>query len=163
MISAESRFAATSKLVRVLVEGSKKRFAIVFPRSAGTFLTSRLETSLKDSAVVKISSISSRVSSSSDKRSFLVQRNFVWPDCLSLWVFFGSGIGTHHHFLFFIRFGESHMNDFVVTCWNIFSYKIRADRKLSMSTVDQYREFYSFWTSKIDDCVKCRTYCPPGV
>src|SRR3989338_5517949 len=108
MISAESRFAATSKLVRVLVEGSKKRFAIVFPRSAGTFLTSRLETSLKDSAVVKISSISSRVSSSSDKRSFLVQRNFVWPDRLSLWVFFGSGIGANRHFLFFNRFGESH-------------------------------------------------------
>ena len=39
--SAERRFAASSKEVRVRVEDSKKRLMTVLPRRAGTFLTSR--------------------------------------------------------------------------------------------------------------------------
>ena len=35
--SADKRFAAISKLVRVRVEASKKRLMTVFPRSVGTF------------------------------------------------------------------------------------------------------------------------------
>src|SRR5262245_33128738 len=49
--SAESRLAAISKDVRVRVDDSKKRLMTVRPRSAGTFLISRLETSRKVSAV----------------------------------------------------------------------------------------------------------------
>src|SRR6266478_1676490 len=49
--SADKRFAAISKDVLVRVEGSKKRFMIVRPLSAGTFLISRRETSRKVSAV----------------------------------------------------------------------------------------------------------------
>ncbi len=74
-MSAERRFAASSKLVRVRVDASKKRFATVFPRNAGTFFTSRDETSLNDSAVLRTSSISSRESSSTDRRSFRVHLN----------------------------------------------------------------------------------------
>src|SRR5687768_2665315 len=52
--SADSRFAAISKVVRVRVLGSKNRLNIDLPRSKGTFLTSRSVTPTKDSAVSKI-------------------------------------------------------------------------------------------------------------
>src|SRR6266550_3082083 len=51
MASAESRLAAISNEVRVRVDDSKKRLMTVRPRRAGTFLTSRFETSRNDSAV----------------------------------------------------------------------------------------------------------------
>ena len=49
--SADRRLAAISKDVRVRVDGSKKRLMTVRPRSAGTFLISRFETSRNVSAV----------------------------------------------------------------------------------------------------------------
>ncbi len=41
IMSAESRFAASSKLDEVRVEDSKKRLTTVRPRSVGSFFTSR--------------------------------------------------------------------------------------------------------------------------
>src|SRR2546423_1307376 len=52
--SAERRFAAISKVVRVRVEDSKNRLNTLLPRSSGTFLTSRSVTPTKDSAVSRI-------------------------------------------------------------------------------------------------------------
>ena len=49
-ISADNLFAASSKVVRVLVLGSKNKLAIVFPRRSGTFFTGLLPTVAKDSA-----------------------------------------------------------------------------------------------------------------
>ena len=57
--SAESLFAASSNVDRVLVLGSKKRFATVLPRNKGTFLIERSPTSINESAV---SSIAVRIS-----------------------------------------------------------------------------------------------------
>src|SRR3954471_12414453 len=54
MTSADRRLAAISKVVRVRVEGSKKRLNTLLPRSSGTFLTSRSVTPAKDSAVSRI-------------------------------------------------------------------------------------------------------------
>src|SRR5438128_8454311 len=54
MTSAERRFAAISKVVRVRVEGSKKRLKTLLPRSSGTFFTSRSVTPTNDSAVSRI-------------------------------------------------------------------------------------------------------------
>ena len=70
--SAERRFAAISNEVRVRVEASKKRLMTVLPRSVGTFLIVRAETSLNDSAVSRIVFISSIESSRVPRRSFLV-------------------------------------------------------------------------------------------
>ena len=56
--SAESRFPAISNDVRVRVEASKNRLMMVLPRSVGTFLMGRVETSWNDSAVSRISKIS---------------------------------------------------------------------------------------------------------
>src|SRR5215210_7356885 len=57
--SAERRLPAISKEVRVRVEGSKKRLMTVRPRSVGTFLISRSETSRNVSAVSRKCVISS--------------------------------------------------------------------------------------------------------
>ena len=66
--SAERRLAATSKLVRVRVESSKKRFTTVRPRSVGSFLTVRSPTSAISSAVSRTSVASSRLRSAADSR-----------------------------------------------------------------------------------------------
>src|SRR5688572_77088 len=68
MTSAERRFAAISKVVRVRVEGSKKRLNTLLPRSSGTFFTSRSVTPAKDSAVSRICSSTSRGRPSMDRR-----------------------------------------------------------------------------------------------
>jgi hypothetical protein len=52
--SADKRFAAISKVVRVRVLGSKNKLNMDLPRSKGTFLTSRSVTPTKDSAVSRI-------------------------------------------------------------------------------------------------------------
>ena len=65
-----------SKLVRVRVEDSKNMLAMVLPRSAGTFFTSRADTSLNDSAVFSSSSISARLSNSRESRSCAANS---WP------------------------------------------------------------------------------------
>src|SRR5258705_5556529 len=54
MTSADRRFAAISKVVRVRVEGSKKRLNTLLPRRIGTFFTSRSVTPANDSAVSRI-------------------------------------------------------------------------------------------------------------
>ena len=75
--SAESRLAAISKDVRVRVDDSKKRLIIVLPRRVGTFLIEREETSLKDSAVSRMVSISSTSSSRIPKRSLRLYAKMV--------------------------------------------------------------------------------------
>ena len=51
-------FAAMSKERRVRVLGSKKRVTTVLPRRTGTFLMALVEISLKETAVLRISSMS---------------------------------------------------------------------------------------------------------
>ena len=71
--SADKRLAASSNDVRVRVDASKKRLMTVFPRRAGTFLTSRFEISLKFSAVSRIPVISADVRSRIPSRSLLLK------------------------------------------------------------------------------------------
>lgn len=70
IVSADRRFAAISKDVRVRVEGSKNRLITVLPRRVGTFLMARVEISLKDSAESRIVLISATSSSLIPRRSF---------------------------------------------------------------------------------------------
>src|SRR5919199_6721469 len=60
IVSAESRFAASSKLDEVRVDDSKKRFTTVRPRSVGSFFTSRSSERSKVRAVASSRSTSSR-------------------------------------------------------------------------------------------------------
>src|SRR5688500_14979658 len=66
--SADRRFAAISNVVRVRVEGSKKRLNTLLPRNSGTFFTSRSVTPTNDSAVSSICSRISRGSPSMERR-----------------------------------------------------------------------------------------------
>ena len=59
IVSADNRFSANSKEIRVRVDDSKKRFTTVIPRKGGTFLIGRSRTSLNCPAVSRISWISS--------------------------------------------------------------------------------------------------------
>src|SRR5690349_10890246 len=52
--SADRRFAAISKVVRVRVDGSKNKLKTLLPRRSGTFFTSRSVTPANDSAVSRI-------------------------------------------------------------------------------------------------------------
>src|SRR5947199_2557174 len=72
--SALNRNAANSNDVRVRVLGSTKKFTSVFPRSAGTFLISRVPTCLKASVVSRTKLISSADKSRKPSKSFRVQR-----------------------------------------------------------------------------------------
>src|SRR5207249_10497628 len=71
--SALRRNAASSNEVRVRVLGSTKKLTSVLPRSAGTFLISRVPTCLKASAVSRMKLISSAESSRSPSKSLRFQ------------------------------------------------------------------------------------------
>ena len=73
--SADKRLAAISNDVRVRVDGSKKRLMIVLPRRVGTFLISRVETSLKESTVSRTVVISSADRSRIPSKSFRLKAN----------------------------------------------------------------------------------------
>src|SRR3954470_35536 len=73
MTSAVRRWAASSKLMRVRVEGSMNRLTTVLPRSAGTFLMARAPTALKARAVSSTVMISSAVSDSMSRRCLRFQ------------------------------------------------------------------------------------------
>src|SRR3990167_6402445 len=66
--SADRRWAASSKVVRVRVEFSKNTLHTVLPRSSGTFFTARAPTSRNESAVSRISVSSSRGRPSRDRK-----------------------------------------------------------------------------------------------
>ena len=66
--SALRRMAASSKLMRVRVDGSMKRLITVLPRRAGVFLIARSPTALKARAVSSMVVISSAVSDSMSRR-----------------------------------------------------------------------------------------------
>src|SRR5712692_10608084 len=73
MMSALRRIAASSKLIRVRVEGSMKRLMTVLPRKAGTFLMARSPTALKERAVSSTILISSLESDSMSSRCLRCQ------------------------------------------------------------------------------------------
>ena len=77
--SAESHFSAVSKEKRVRVDASKKRFTTIRPRRAGTFLICRWPIDRIDSAVSRISVISSGERVSIPRRSLDLGSSHGWP------------------------------------------------------------------------------------
>ena len=70
--SAESRFAAASKEIRVRVESSANRFTIVRPRNVGSFFTAPSLTRANSVAVSRIEIASGLLRSEIDKRCFII-------------------------------------------------------------------------------------------
>src|SRR5262245_54406305 len=125
MTSALRRFAASSNDVLVLVLGSKNRFTTVRPRSAGTFLISRPVTSLKESAVSRISLISS-----ADKEAKL-------RGSLRLRLIAASPLRLENdNPVVFTRLFQQNLNILFPRGRNVFPDKRRLDWQLPMSTID---------------------------
>lgn len=138
MESADNRFAAISNDVRVRVEDSKKKLITVLPRRVGTFLMTRVDTSLKDWAVSRMVLISSAESSLMPSRSLRLNATG-----LSL---FGS---DYDHLFFFVIVCEHHFDDFRICCLNIFAYVIGLYGQFAMATVDQDGKLYSAGPTEI--------------
>ena len=68
MTSAESRFAAASKEIRVRVESSANKFTIVRPRKVGSFLTAPSLTRANSLAVSRIEIASALLISDIERR-----------------------------------------------------------------------------------------------
>ena len=71
--SADRRFAAASKEIRVRVESSAKRFTIVRPRKVGSFLTAPSLTRANSVAVSRIEIASDLLRSEIDRRCRITQ------------------------------------------------------------------------------------------
>src|SRR6476469_289653 len=65
-VSADKRLAASSKLLRVRVDGSKNRLATTCPCKVGTFLVRRDKTSRKLAAVCRTVSYSAGIKSNKE-------------------------------------------------------------------------------------------------
>src|SRR5688572_10867023 len=146
--SAESHFSAVSNEKRVRVEGSKKRLATIRPRSAGTFLISRWPIDRIDSAVSRMSEISSGSSSPIPRRSF--ERSAA--------TFGGGGVKASGSptpgadaglrarllqdpdFVGAVGLGEHHLDDLALRGRDALADVVRLDRELPVSPVDQDRE-----------------------
>src|SRR5271156_6544187 len=123
-MSAVNRCAASSKLMRVRVDGSMNRLTTVLPRNAGTFLMTRSPTALNALAVSSTVVISSAASDSMSSRCLRFQlMSFFQHDFVRL----AGYIQPHAHFF---RDGRRY----------VFADKIRAHRQLAMAAVNQHGE-----------------------
>src|SRR5436190_12523659 len=151
--SALRRNAASSKEVRVRVLGSTKKLTSVLPRSAGTFLISRVPTCLNASVVSRTKLISSAVSSRRPRRSLRVQRVVM----SSSFSFQPSAIR------FVVDFLQAHLNLFPHRGRQIFSDVIGPNRQLAMAAIDQYSELNTRGTAERIDCIHRCTHSATGI
>src|ERR1051326_2131463 len=183
MISAESRCSASSKLIRVRVEGSINKLITVLPRNAGTFLIARSPTALKARAVSSTVTISSAASDSISNKCLRVQLTQKESIVLShplgtdaashllrgrlLWVtrppvfddFFVGSFFLQHYFVGFSGFGEAHMNILINRGWQVFADEICFYRELAMSAINQDRKLDALRPAEVIQGVHG---CPDG-
>src|SRR4029077_10870568 len=136
--SALNRKAASSNEVRVRVLGSTKKFTSVLPRSAGTFLISRVPTCLNASVVSRTKLISSAVNSRRPSKSLRVQRVVMcfYPQRQRLHSFSFQPNGIR----VVVGFLQAHLNLFAGGGRQIFSDIIGTNRQLAMAAIDQHSE-----------------------
>src|SRR5215217_1200240 len=152
-VSAESRFSANSKEIRVRVEASKNRFTMVFPRSAGTFLIARSLTSLNGSAVSRMSWICSALSGSSPTRSL--------PRLgVALMLSFSSHQLNH---VPSIQLAHQHIHAIPRRGAHRGPYDICLDRELAAAAVDQHTEQNPFGPAEVRTLIQRRSHGPAGV
>src|SRR5687767_12432040 len=151
--SAESRFAASSNDVRVLVDDSKKRLMTVLPRSAGTFFTSRVEISRKFSAVSRMPVISAAVRSRIPRRSRLLNGFSITKKARHLPCFEAliRRPFEDSHGLDVVKFFQHHLYDLGLFCRNQLADEIGLYRKFAVfaPAIDQNGKLNLSWTSEI--------------
>src|SRR5438309_2063245 len=151
MTSADRRFAAISKVVRVRVEASKNRLNTDLPRSSGTFFTSRSVTPMKDAAVSRMCTRTSRGSPS------IVSRCWSFPSLLS-WG---------------LRIGESQEKSAALVARQAQEFPcghrkrgadvLRRDRQLPFAAVDQRRKLDFPGAPVVEQLVHRGAHGAPGV
>ena len=147
MTSAVRRWAASSKLMRVRVEGSMKRLTTVLPRRAGTFLMARSPTALKARAVSRTVTISAALRDSMSRRCLRCQAHRA-----ALQV---DGVLP-------LGFGKLHADVFRDGGGDIFADEIGLDGKFSMAAVNEHGELDAARTAKIVEGVQRGADGPPA-
>src|SRR2546425_3964800 len=157
-VSADRRFSAISNETRVRVDASMNRLMTSWPRSAGTFFTGRSLTSLKPSAVSRISVISSGVSGSMPRRS--LELSEVWAARIAV-----AGLLSLHdqHFILAVQFSHLHLDHLFRVGGNRLADHVGVDRQLAMAAVDEHGEHHRLRTSEIDESIQRRADGAAGV
>ena len=101
---------------------------MVFPRSMGTFFTSLVDISKKDSAVSRIVKISF-----SDNDS--ISRRCSWRKGTGRLLSIIDGFGNQH-LIGFVDFLEMDLDDFSLGCGKKFSHIISPDGKFTVTAID---------------------------
>src|SRR4029079_19055676 len=152
MTSAESRLAAISKVVRVRVEGSKKRLNTLLPRSSGTFFTSRSVTPANDSAVSRICLRISCGSPSIDSR------------CCSSPLALSCGLGGIFQFQGELAArGALQEQALARGHFDLRAAVLRGDRQLPAAAVGEDNQRDALRTSVVEEFVHRRAHRTPGV
>src|SRR5262245_57639214 len=140
MASADRRFAAISKLVRVRVEASKKRLMMVFPRNVGTFLIWRWFTSRKVSAVSRMRLISSGVRSAIPRRSlrFNGMHSFLFNE---------------QHLLRPVELREHHFDNLFLGGRYVFADVIGLDRQFAPAAVNEHGQLHAARAPEINQLI----------
>src|SRR5437899_2258241 len=121
----------------------------VLPRSAGTFLMSRSEISLKDSAVSRMLVISPAETPSSPSRCRCVNAML-------------TSSPFDHDLVHAVRLGEPDLNLLAARGGDVLADVVGADRKLAMTPVDEDRELDRLRPPEVDERVHGGADCPAG-
>src|SRR4029077_7164201 len=167
-VSAERRFSANSNEIRVRVDASKNRLTMVLPRSAGTFLIGRSETSLNGSAVSSTSRICSDVRCSRPTRSF--PRTGVMPKAPRIprlkpgrgyrW----SSLAAYQvHLVLAVELLDHHVDALVGIDLHLFANDIRLDRELAPTPIDQHAERDPLGAPEVGELVERGAHGPSGI
>src|SRR6185295_17746419 len=145
--SADRRLAAISNEVLVRVDDSKKRLITVRPRSAGTFLISRLETSRK------LSAVSSRWVISPASSSRMPSR---WRRLKVASMFSDIKKAARGRFVKPCLTAARRLPR-LLPRWHELADVIRLDRQLAMffATIDQHSELHATRATKVDQLIEC--------
>ena len=132
--SADSRFAASSNEILVRVEFSRKKFTTVRPRSAGTFLITRVPTSRNEPAMSRILVTSSAVRSCIDSTCSFMR------SCRSRRQRRGSPPGLHDDAVLAVDLPDPHPHVVGPARRHVLADEVGLDRQLAVSPVDEDRE-----------------------
>ena len=150
-MSAESRFSASSKEMRVRVLASKKRLTTVLPRSAGTFLIARVEISFK-------------VARGVEDLEDLARRQLLEAEQVL------ARPGRHRRSsppaiddaVLAVDLAQQHLDRFAARGRDVLADEVGADRQLAVAAVDQHRELDRARAAEVHERVERRAHGAAG-
>src|SRR5262245_49689392 len=143
MTSAESRFPASSKLVRVRVDGSRNKLMTVLPRNVGTFLIGRSLISTKVSARSRI------WLRSCAERSAIPRR------CFTIFALASSRFSlSQHDAIEAAQLGKRHLHRLVARGLHRLAHEVGLDRQLAVPAIDQRRELHRARPAEVHERVE---------